>query len=206
MTPEELLLKDVIAHVPVALHRNIKAHLDEAMTATAKRSREAGYTHHQFTMALFPEADVAFVDAAKEVKLTVLRRSTVPKGGTYSLCQAGHYLIHRYTGPYKYAVPRRRTAYLPPLLAHNVSVDTQGDLLSSQQTIQTVFASYVTVPDYKTETWSHVGFGLIAPTGDRWIAYWSLEELLAAYTPAEEIPDNADVIVPDLAQPKLKNK
>jgi hypothetical protein len=206
MSSDEKLLKDIIASVPVALHRNFKANLDEAMTMTAKRAADAGYTHHQFSMALFPEADVAFVDAAEAAELVVHRRATVPKGGVYSICEAGPFLIHRFTGPYRCALPRRRTAYLPPLLANNVSVDTQGSLLSLGQSGTKMFASYVTVPDYKGNTWSHVGFGLIAPGGDRWIDYWSLDSLLAAYAPIEDVPDQVDSVVPDHAVPVLKQK
>jgi hypothetical protein len=201
------LLQEIVADVPLALHREFKAAADEAIFNVGAKAKGGRLTIQQFGMALYGELDAAFISAASAAGLSVQRHPTNPPGGTCSLAEAGHFTIHRYTGQTKLALPKRRTRYLPPLLAQNRSVDTQVDMLEPVLVENgRRFGSFVTVPDYRAAKLVHLGFGLLSPNGNRWIDYWSIEELMAAYVPVETITDEAHAVVPDRAQPSLKRR
>lgn len=202
------LLDQVVAHVPVALHRLYKAGADEAVLDVGRRAARSRYTRQEYGMALYPELEAVLRDAATSSGLTAEQRHTVPAGGSYSIVQAGIFAIGRYSGPFPKAFPKRRAGYRLELVRPNRWIDPQGDFLAEFEAMEVDpgqrFACYVTVPSYRTRTCAHIGLGVLAPDLRRWIEYWSIEEVLAAYTPTEAVSDRAVAVVVDRAIPRLK--
>lgn len=200
------LLNLVVKSVPVELHRYFKTHANEGALNLGLTAKKHNYTRQQSGMAWYAEAEHALRAAAISAKMVGEQNMTVPPGGSFTTITAGEILIGRYSARMRMAVPQRNTRYLRRLTAANAAIDTQGSLFATQAHDQQPYASYLTVLNYKTWTCSHIGFGFLAPCRSRWIDYWSIEEMMAAYTPTESIDDKTGSEIPDHVEVHLKKK
>lgn len=199
------LLQRVVDAVPVGLHRHFKANANEAALNLGVIAKKHNYTHQQSGMVWYAEVEHAYRAAAISAGLTSAHNTTVPPGGSFTTINVGGILVGRFSGPMPMATPKRRAKYMRALTAANAAIDTQGALFAPNVNYLLPYASYLSVIDYKSYTCAHIGFGFLSPCRTRWIEYWSIETLVAAYAPTEQISDHAGSQIPDKVKITLKN-
>lgn len=205
MTPDEAirLLK---LEVPLGTFLSYAAQADDIVSDVGRRAIPNLYSRQDFGMALYPEFERALIRAGEENGLLSSRIRTNPEGGHYSLIETKTFRIGRHSGRHSGAIPSKRSKFRRELARLNCCVETQKDLFPRPENkVETVYLSILTVPDYRSASGcAHIGVGAFSPDFTRWIAYWSLRELVHIYSGEESVPDKAEAIVPDKVFVRLK--